>query len=83
MTFGTMIVPGKFIQFKYVNYKGVEATRVCKVYGFMFGSNEYHKEEQMLLIGMDLEKEATRSYAVKDMREVRVFQGDVTKNGTI
>lgn len=54
------------IQFEYVNYKGEKDTRTVVPVGLGYGCNEWHPEEQWLLIAYDLKKMAYRSFALKD-----------------
>lgn len=58
---------GSTIKFKYVNWKGETSVRSCIVLGIVWGSNEWHKEEQWLLHGFDTDKREERHYAMKDM----------------
>lgn len=65
-----------YIEFDYVNWKGVNGHRkvmACKVY---YGSTEYHPEEQWLLDGLDLDKMQSRIFAMKDMSNVRLVRED-------
>ena len=57
------------IEVKYKNYRGEIGVRKIVPFGIYFGSNEYHKEEQWLLKVWDLEKDAYREYALKDILE--------------
>ena len=52
----------------YTNWKGVTAIRQIFPIRVFFGSNEWHKENQWLLEAIDLEKNATRTFAMKDIR---------------
>lgn len=53
---------------KYKNYRGEVANRKIIPLSFKVGSTEYHREEQLLLEVWDLEKNAFRTYAVKDIQ---------------
>lgn len=61
------------IQFNYTNWEGKFASRICMFREFLFDSTEWHKEEQLLVKGFDLDKQAERIYAAKDMSDVTVF----------
>ena len=61
---------GDVIQFTYTNWKGETGTRKVFVYEFKWGSNEWHKEEQWLLHGLDEDKGVSRLFAMKDMKDV-------------
>jgi hypothetical protein len=58
------------IEFDYINWKGIKSKRKALVMSFWFGSNEWHKEEQWLMKGCDLDKNETRIYAMRDMSNV-------------
>lgn len=62
------------VQFTYTNWEGKTAVRTCRVIGFMYGKNEWHPEEQFLLKGLDKEREAIRTYAVKDISDVQIIE---------
>ena len=52
----------------YTNYRGETAVRKILPKTLFFGSTEYHPEPQWLLTAQDLEKNAERTFAVKDIR---------------
>ena len=52
----------------YTNYKGVTGIRHIIPISITFGHNEWHKEDQWLLIAFDLDKEAERTFAMKDIK---------------
>lgn len=52
----------------YTNYRGETAVRTIIPLRFFFGSTEYHTEEQWLLELWDVEKDALRVYALKDIQ---------------
>lgn len=56
------------IKIVYTNYKGETALRRIVPKTIFFGSNEWHKEPQWLLEAFDAEKEAIRTFALKDIR---------------
>lgn len=60
-----------FIEFDYVNWKGVESHREASVIDFYFGSTEFQKEEQWIMKARDVEKQDERDFAMKDMRNVK------------
>lgn len=53
----------------YRNYRGEIGLRRIFPLEVFYGKNEYHKEEQWLLKVWDLEKNAYREYAMKDIIE--------------
>lgn len=58
----------KIVTIVYTNWKGVTAVRQIFPVRVFFGNNEWHKENQWLLEAIDLEKNATRTFAMKDIR---------------
>jgi hypothetical protein len=64
---------GCFISFTYTNWRGETGERKAIVKEFVYGSNEYHKEPQFMIIGIDFDKHGERSFAAKDMSNVKVI----------
>jgi hypothetical protein len=64
---------GMTIAFHYENWQGVSAERTCEVIGLFYGQNEWHKENQFMLKGLDLEKNQERTYAIRDMSDVKIL----------
>ncbi len=52
----------------YTNWEGVTAIRNILPIRIFFGSNEWHKENQWLLEALDLDKSASRTFAMKDIK---------------
>jgi predicted DNA-binding transcriptional regulator YafY len=52
------------VQFEYRNHRGEEATRTVRPIRLWFGSTAWHPEPQWLLECFDLDKQATRDYAM-------------------
>jgi predicted DNA-binding transcriptional regulator YafY len=52
----------------YTNFKGRTAVRRILPKNFFFGNNEWHKEEQWLLLALDLDEGVERTFAVKDIK---------------
>ncbi len=65
------LVPHDWIEFDYVNWKGLKSRRRMEVGELHYGSNEFHPEPQWLLDGYDLDKKAPRMFAMKDMSNVK------------
>jgi len=53
--------------FKYKNWEGKTSTRHTIPKKIYFGNNQWHKKEQWILEAFDLDKKATRFFAVKDI----------------
>lgn len=60
----------KIINLIYTNYKGKTSQRKIIPKEVIFDSNEWHKEKQWLLIAFDIEKNADRTFAMKDIRTI-------------
>lgn len=64
----------KIVIINYTNWKGVTAFRRIIPKKIFFGSTEWHKEEQWLLEAYDVDKNADRSFAIKDIKSWQVEQ---------
>jgi predicted DNA-binding transcriptional regulator YafY len=53
--------------FKYKNWEGKEAVRKVRPMKIWYGKTEWHPEEQWLLKAWDLDKDAERNFALKDI----------------
>ncbi len=53
----------------YTNWRGETAERTIVPIEIYWGSTEWHPEEQWLLKVWDVERNAERSYAVKDIKK--------------
>ena len=58
---------GKLHKITYKNYRGEISVRNIKINNFNVGYNQYHKEYQLLMDAVDLEKNENRVFAVKDI----------------
>ena len=52
----------------YTNYRGETAARKIVPKQIWFGKTDWHPEEQWLLDAFDIEKNADRSFAMKDIK---------------
>lgn len=57
----------KKVKIVYTNYKGETGERHILPKSIYFDSNEWHKEPQWLLEAYDTEKNAMRTFAMKDI----------------
>jgi hypothetical protein len=64
------------VTFHYTNWRNETSERSAKILGIYLGCNEYHKEEQWILVGVDLEKIQVRHYALKDMKNIKLIEGE-------
>ena len=59
----------KKVRILYTNYRGETGYRDIIPSKIWFGLTEWHKEEQWLLDAHDIEKNALRNFAMKDIKE--------------
>jgi predicted DNA-binding transcriptional regulator YafY len=57
------------ITFTYKNYRGEISVRFVRPIMLSFGTTKYHLEPQWLLHAWDLNKEAERTFAMKDIKD--------------
>jgi len=57
----------KPIWINYTNYRGETSDRLIVTRELFFGSNEWHPDPQWLLRAFDVEKQAERTFAMKDV----------------
>lgn len=55
------------IKFGYTNYRGEASERHAVPISIRYGSSQYHKDEQWLMLARDLEKNEDREFAMRDM----------------
>ena len=58
------------ITFWYRNYAGEEGYRRVKPVSIRFGTSEWHKEPQWLMLADDLVNEKRREFAMRDVQSV-------------
>ncbi len=56
------------VRILYINYRGEKGWRRIQPLNIWFGSTEWHPERQWLIDAIDLEKKATRSFALSDIQ---------------
>jgi predicted DNA-binding transcriptional regulator YafY len=59
------------VEFTYTNWKGETRQRQATLMNFFIGSNEWHKGLQWLVRGWDLEKKDYRTFALKDITNIK------------
>ncbi len=57
------------IEILYTNYRGETARRKIVPSSIWFGATEWHPAKQWLLEAFDVEKQATRTFAMHDIQE--------------
>lgn len=68
------IEKGDILNFSYVNYKDEKSYRKVVVDNIYLGSNKWHPEPQFLLMALDVDKNAMRAFAMKDMSEIIIMK---------
>jgi predicted DNA-binding transcriptional regulator YafY len=58
----------KTVTIVYTNYKGKTGVRRIIPKSIFFGHNEWHIEDQWLMNALDLDKNADRTFAMKDIK---------------
>lgn len=64
----------RLIIFDYLNYRGEKSIRTVRPARIEFNSNEWHPEKQWLLIAFDFDKKKYRSFAMKDISNLRPLE---------
>ena len=59
----------KQVKILYTNWKGVTAYRNIIPKNVEFKLTDWHKEEQWILNAFDVDKQANRGFALKDIKE--------------
>jgi predicted DNA-binding transcriptional regulator YafY len=59
------------ITFDYTNYKGETGKRNAQVISIFYGSNQWHKNDQWLMEGYDMDKKDFRYFAMNAMKNVQ------------
>lgn len=57
------------VTFTYKNYRGATSVRLVRPIMVSFGTTGFHPEPQWLLHAWDLNKEAERTFAIKDIKD--------------
>ncbi len=60
--------PGSSVHIWYTNHRGEARWRHVVPREIRFGSTEHHKEMQWLLEAFDVDKDASRTFAMNDIR---------------
>jgi predicted DNA-binding transcriptional regulator YafY len=58
----------KQVKVIYTNWRGETAERTIEPIKIWFGSTDWHKEDQWLLRALDIDKQAERDFALKDIQ---------------
>ena len=55
------------LSFEYINWKGEKGVRNVKPIKIWYGKTKFHKSKQWLLKAVDVDKNAERDFALKDV----------------
>ena len=66
--------PAARVSIDYTNYKGERKIRIILPQMIWFGHTEHHPEHQWILEAWDLEKNALRSFAMRDIHKWETLQ---------
>lgn len=64
----------KKVRILYTNWQGITGYRNIIPKSIEYKSTEWHKEEQWILNAFDVDKEADRGFAIKDIKEWTVLE---------
>lgn len=64
---GTLQEALRFVRIVYTNHAGLTSIRKILPLDIRFGACDYHPGEQWLMEAYDIDKEATRTFAMKDI----------------
>lgn len=67
---GFETIPAQAITFWYRNYKGEEGYRRVRPISIRFGTSEWHKEPQWLMLADDLVNNKQREFAMRGIQSV-------------
>ena len=59
----------KEVKILYTNWKGVTRERTIVPIRIEFMKTKWHKEEQWILVALDIEKQEERCFAIKDIKK--------------
>lgn len=57
----------------YTNYRSERSERCVLPISWRFASSEWHKDEQWLMLALDLEKQANREFAMADIHSWKPY----------
>ncbi len=66
--------PDHAVQFTYVNWKGESGLRRVRPTELWFGTTSYHPEPQWFLKAHDIDKDAERDFAMRDITGWRLWE---------
>jgi hypothetical protein len=65
---GSMQLPREAVKLVYTNYRGETSVRLVVPERFWYGESVYHSGLQWFMDALDIEKDARRSFALRDVR---------------
>lgn len=70
-------IDDKIVNILYTNWRGITSVRTIKPERIVWKSTEWHKEPQWLLDAFDIDRDAFRTFAMKDIKSWWVEDGRV------
>lgn len=67
------------VQFTYTNHRGETSLRKILPIRLWFGSTAWHPDPQWLLEGFDLDKQATRDFAMEGVKDWKRIERESSK----
>lgn len=57
------------VMIDYTNYRGERALRTIKPNSIWFGSNEWHPDKQWFVTAIDIDRNVSRDFAMRNIHE--------------
>lgn len=70
----------RIVCIRYCNHAGVESIRRIEPLRVWFGTTRWHPERQWMLRAIDLDKDAMRDFALRDILSWGVEEPSITKD---
>jgi predicted DNA-binding transcriptional regulator YafY len=65
----TVMVDRKEVNIDYTDYKGVRSLRRILPVRLDYGKNQWHKENQYMIVALDLDRDEIRTFSIKDIHK--------------
>lgn len=69
-----ILEPNTMYSFDYINYRGEASRRTARMINIKYGNTPYHPEDQFIFTAFDIEKNANRDFAMRDMRNITAVE---------
>lgn len=71
----------RHVMLDYTNHRGERSWRRVKLGNAFFGTTNFHREPQLLINAFDYDRNAERTFAVKDIHEVKPVNLNTVSGG--